>query len=651
MLGGMNARPLVRAILPALILSAACAVQGPAQEPVTDVFVVPLDENGSLSGEPRNITRRLGYDNQPAFTLDGSAILYTSMGRDGQADIWYVSLSEGDAVQLTSTRESEYSATPFERGFATVRVERDSTQRVWWFPLNDTIAGSASLLVPDLAPVGYFAFVRQGEIAAFVLGQPPTLQVVRTGSGAGPARLVATDVGRSIQRIPGAEGRVSFVQKTPDGWWITGLRTAQGELGDSTWQIAPTLPEVEDHVWLGPDVILMAQGSVVHRWHVGQDTAWVPAFDLSSSGIVNVSRLALSPDASALALVADDQLVPPVPSILEDAWHDLVVLSADSLMGRATGTPGEKMAAAFLAERFEEAGLQPGGDDGTFLQRVPVAVRHAPPNPSGRRVIVRAAPGFRVPADMPNARLDTASNVIGILPGSDPELSHEVVLVTAHFDHVGIGRAVAGDSIYNGADDDASGTAAMLEVARRLASGPAPRRTVIFAAMTGEEVGLIGTRWYIENPTRPLESIVANLNLEMLARPDTAAGGPGRAWLTGYERSTMAEILEAADVPLVPDPRPEQNFFERSDNIAFARLGIVAHTISSFGLHGDYHRPSDELDKVDPVHLAAVIEAVTQATRALADGPRPEWKPGGRPEPRGPAQGSGSNSGSSRRNR
>src|SRR5690606_12584215 len=114
-----------------------------------------------------------------------------------------------------------------------------------------------------------------------------------------------TDVGRSIQRIPAAEGRVSFVQKTPDGWWITGLRTAQGELGDSTWQIAPTLPEVDDHVWLGPDVILMAQGSVVHRWHVGQDTAWVPAFDLSSSGTVNVSRLALSPDASALALVAD----------------------------------------------------------------------------------------------------------------------------------------------------------------------------------------------------------------------------------------------------------------------------------------------------------------------------------------------------------
>ena len=113
----------------------------------------------------------------------------------------------------------------------------------------------------------------------------------------------------------------------------------------------------------------------------------------------------------------------------------------------------------------------------------------------------------------------------------------------------------------------------------------------------------------------------------------------------------MAEILEDADVPLVPDPRPEQNFFERSDNIAFARLGIVAHTISSFGLHGDYPRPSDELDKVDPVHFAAVIEAVTQATRALADGPRPEWKPGGRPEPRGPAQGSGSSSGSGRRNR
>src|SRR5690606_9225911 len=217
---------------------------------------------------------------------------------------------------------------------------------------------------------------------------------------------------------------------------------------------------------------------------------------------------------------------------------------------------------------------------------------------------------------------------------SDPVLRNEIVLVTAHFDHVGVGRAIDGDSIYNGADDDASGTAAMLEIARRLTNGDAPRRTIVFAAMTGEETGRIGTRWYIANPCRSLESIVANLNLEMLARPDTAAGGSGNVWLTGNERSTMGDILDAAGVPVIADPRPAQNFFERSDNIAFARLGIVAHTLSSFGLHGDYHQPGDELETVDPAHFAAAIDAVTRATLALANGARPEWKPGGRPQPR-----------------
>src|SRR5690606_10977264 len=174
----------------------------------------------------------------------------------------------------------------------------------------------------------------------------------------------------------------------------------------------------------------------------------------------------------------------------------------------------------------------------------------------------------------------------------------------------------------------------MLEIARRLTSGPAPRSTIVLAAMTGEGVGRIGTRWYIANPAKPLESTIANLNLEMLARPDTSAGGPGRAWLTGSGRSTMFDLMESAGVPVVADPRPAQNFFERSDNIAFARLGIVAHTLSSYGMHSDYHRPSDELETVDAAHFAAVIEAATMATRALADGEVPAWKPGGRPAAR-----------------
>jgi len=190
---------------------------------------------------------------------------------------------------------------------------------------------------------------------------------------------------------------------------------------------------------------------------------------------------------------------------------------------------------------------------------------------------------------------------------------------------------VNGDSVYNGADDDASGVVAVLEIAKALAAGPAPKRTVIFAATTGEEVGLLGTRWYLEHPVAPLKQMTANLEIEMIGRPDSLAGGAGRAWLTGFERSTMGSMFAAAGLPIGPDKRPDEQFFMRSDNIAFARAGIPAHTLSTFNLHSDYHRPSDEASRVDFAHMTEVIRAAAAATRLLADGPAPTWNPGGRP--------------------
>jgi len=144
-------------------------------------------------------------------------------------------------------------------------------------------------------------------------------------------------------------------------------------------------------------------------------------------------------------------------------------------------------------------------------------------------------------------------------------------------------------------------------------------------------MGLLGTRWYIEHPPFPLSRMVANLEIEMIGRPDSLAGGAGRAWLTGYERSTMGDALRAGGVPIVADPRPAQNFFERSDNIAFARRGIPAHTISSYNMHAEYHTPDDEVERVDFAHMTRVIQAAVAATRILADGAKPEWKPGGQP--------------------
>jgi hypothetical protein len=319
----------------------------------------------------------------------------------------------------------------------------------------------------------------------------------------------------------------------------------------------------------------------------------------------------------------------PAPLAPTEVAALLSALAADSMEGRATASPGAARAAALLAAELKRVGARPAGDDG-FLQRVPLAQ----PATGGRRLV--ALPDFTAHDSIPAERRRTGANVVAVIPGRDPALRDEAVVVSAHYDHLGVREPVDGDSVFNGADDDASGCVAVLGVARALARGPAPRRTVVLLLATGEEMGLLGTRWYLDHPAVPLARTVANLNVEMIARPDSLAGGAGRAWLTGFELSTLGPQLRAAGMPLVPDPRPAQQFFWRSDNAAFVRRGIVAHTVSSYGMHGDYHTPRDEADGADPAHMAEVIRATTFAVRVLADGDRPAWGPAGTPVPPAP---------------
>ncbi|HEX9893324.1 MAG TPA: M20/M25/M40 family metallo-hydrolase [Gemmatimonadales bacterium] len=332
---------------------------------------------------------------------------------------------------------------------------------------------------------------------------------------------------------------------------------------------------------------------------------------------------------TAVLLAAADCSAPAPPSapppVEPDRVRSLVfTLAADSMEGRRTGTRGIERAARFLAGEMQRLGLAPAGDSG-FYQRVPLS-RAA----TGRLMV---APSMEALDTVPAERRTAAWNIIGVVEGG--ELRGEVVLVSGHYDHVGMRRidSATSDTVFNGADDNASGTVALLEVARLIHLGPVPRRSVVFVAFTGEELGGLGTQRYLTAPVRPLEKTVANFNIEMIGRPDSLAGGAGRAWLTGYERSNMGDQLKAGGIPIVPDPRPDQNFFRRSDNYPFALRGIPAHTLSTFNLHADYHRPSDEPDRLDYQHMAQVIDAAVKAVRILADGPRPEWKPGGRPEP------------------
>jgi aminopeptidase YwaD len=225
----------------------------------------------------------------------------------------------------------------------------------------------------------------------------------------------------------------------------------------------------------------------------------------------------------------------------------------------------------------------------------------------------------------------TSWNAIGILRGEDVRTGKRAILLSAHLDHLGIGPPVHGDAIYNGADDDASGTTAVLELARALGTAPKPRRTVIFALFGSEEIGGLGSMYFREHPTVPLKDLVADLEFEMLGRRDPKLR-EDTLWLSGWERSNLGPELAAHGAKLVKDPHPEQNFFRRSDNYVLAKKGVVAQTISSFGLHKDYHQPSDDLAHIDFQHMNLAIGSLIATMEWLVNSDFiPNWKQGGQP--------------------
>ena len=231
----------------------------------------------------------------------------------------------------------------------------------------------------------------------------------------------------------------------------------------------------------------------------------------------------------------------------------------------------------------------------------------------------------------------TAPNVVAVLRGSDPALRDEYVVLSSHMDHVGVGTPVNGDSIYNGADDDASGTAALVEVAEAIASLPVrPKRSIVFLHVSGEEKGLLGSRWYSDHPTVPLEQIVANINVDMIGRnsPDTVV-------VIGKNYSTLGRSMNQVGarhpelrLAAADDIWPEERFFFRSDHFNFARKEIPALFFFT-GVHPDYHRPSDEVGKIDTDKAMRVARLIFYTVTDIADAPtRPTWDPQGLAEVR-----------------
>ncbi len=450
-----------------------------------------------------------------------------------------------------------------------------------------------------------------------------------------------------------------------------------------------------------------------------------------------------------LTLFQDAYQGPPLPPLVPEITrpeidHHVRTLASDAMLGRATGSKESETAAHYLAAILESYGVEPAGDDDTFLQRVPYAgraIRGTPtleietragakpgsvhetdwcisPVPFAKRTLpvvvatnaaaipkegladqalfldqddrrlqrdwlaaaghvrgkgiglvvvphgtaplVRSLPMLAVDGDLLAAfrggKIDRltlevafekrelpAFNVVGILPGEGRGADQAIVL-SAHYDHLGGEPRDEGDPVdrlYNGADDDASGCAVVLELAGALAHEGHHQHTILFLLATGEEIGLVGTDYQLDHPAVPLADTLANLNFEMLGRPDPLIGGAGKMWLTGWEESNLGAALAAAGIPVAIDPRPDQHFYERSDNIAYVHKGVVGQTFSTYNLHADYHTVKDEADAIDFNHLTGCAQTALKAVDLVANGkvvpafkPKPQNQPNGKEKPK-----------------
>ena len=361
----------------------------------------------------------------------------------------------------------------------------------------------------------------------------------------------------------------------------------------------------------------------------------------------------------------------PVPVSAESLRADLFAVADDSMAGRATGSIGNFKAAEWVATAFRRYGLEPAGENGSFFQTIPIVSTR------------RDAPSF------PGATGYPVRSVIAVLRGADPELSRTYVSLSAHNDHIGAraysvdhdsvrafnrvvrpmgadsprrpatpeedvriraildslraAHPVRRDSIFNGADDDGSGTVLLVELARVVSAGPRPRRSLLFVSHAAEEIGLRGSEYFTDNPTVPRDSIVAELDMDMVGRggsTDLPGGGPGYLELVGTRRlsTELGSLIDSIgrhepvkfrfnyeyDAPGNP-----LQYYCRADHYSYARYGIPSASLST-GEHLDYHQVTDEPQYIDYHQLARVTALVRDIALAVAnldhrpvvDGPR-----------------------------
>jgi len=278
------------------------------------------------------------------------------------------------------------------------------------------------------------------------------------------------------------------------------------------------------------------------------------------------------------------------PVTPDDLRTHVGYLAGDDMKGRKNGSPEMKLAANYIAENFRAAGLKPAVGDTSWFQEYIITGRN------GVQIQER--------------------NVLGILEGTDPNLKNEWIILSAHFDHIGIGKPVNGDSIYNGADDNATGTVTLMSLAKLL-SDPArrPARSVLFAAWSGEEMGMRGSRWFLEHPLIPMDRMMLNLNFEMTGEFKTL--GDKKFIITGYLFTDFDDLVEKynenSDWHVATSMLSSPGVFFASDNAAFAlkrtadatELNLHAYTLVTTDAQGLIHKVTDDPTIIDYENMAA----------------------------------------------
>ena len=319
-----------------------------------------------------------------------------------------------------------------------------------------------------------------------------------------------------------------------------------------------------------------------------------------------------------LAAPNDEHLARALREITPAALEaDLSFLASDALAGRDTPSPGLETAAEFIASRFRGAGLE-GPVNGSYFQCADLT--QAAQNEAARQ-------HFKL-AHQPVV----GRNVIGVLRGSDPKLRNTYVIVSAHYDHIGTRDTADGrtaekpgnqaDRIYNGANDDASGAVSLIALAQALSHlKPGPKRSIVFLAFCGEELGLLGSRFYADHPVLPLRNTIADINLEQIGRTDGDIK-KGSASLTGFDYTSLGALLVQAGTKYglrIYQDAGSSRYFRASDNLSFARLGIPDTTICTSFEFPDYHGLKDEWQKIDYPALVIVSRVVGDVLWRLAN--------------------------------